>query len=108
MQSQSSSIDCGLIRELSSKLNCPQVLHGASGVLDQYIPDAIKSGIRKININTMLKVCFRDTIARSLKDSPNMDMLEAWSIGTDAVAECVRNRIRCFNATNQADLFRMN
>lgn len=108
MESQCSSIDCGLIRELSIKLNCPQVLHGASGVLDKYLPDAIDSGIRKININTMLKVCFRDTVARSLKDSPNMDMLEAWTIGTEAVTECVRNRIRCFNATNRADAFRMN
>lgn len=107
MQSQSSSIDCGLIRELSTKLSCPQVLHGASGVLDKYLPDAIYSGIRKININTMLKVCFRDTISQSLKDSPNMDMLEAWSIGMDAVSARVRNRIRCFNASNQADVFRL-
>ena len=55
----------------------------------------------------MLKVCFRDTILQSLKDSPNMDMLEAWSIGMDAVSACVRNRIRCFNASNQADVFRL-
>jgi len=107
MQSQSSSIDCRLIKELSTKLNCPQVLHGASGVLDQYLPDAIASGIRKININTMLKVCFRDTVARCLKHSPNIDMLEAWSIGMDAVSACVRSRIRCFNASNQADVFRL-
>ncbi len=37
MQNQSSSIDCGLIKELSTKLSCPQVLHGASGVLDEYL-----------------------------------------------------------------------
>ncbi len=107
MQNQSSSIDCGLIKELSTKLSCPQVLHGASGVLDEYLPEAIKSGIRKININTMLKVCFRDTVAKSISDTPDIDMLSAWAIGTNAVSECVRNRIRCFNASGQADTFRL-
>lgn len=102
MQSQDSSVDCDLIRSLSSSLSIPQVLHGASGVVDECIPDAIASGIRKININTMLQVHFKNTVAQAVTQNPGIGMLDAWSRGMDAVSNCVRGRIQCFNSSNQA------
>lgn len=102
MQSQNSSIDCELIKELSTKLNRPQVLHGASGVRDEFYPEAIRGGIRKININTMLQVRFRNAVSKTLNDTPDIGMLSAWTTGMQAVYECVRERIRCFKASNKA------
>ena len=38
----------------------PLVLHGASGVSDEEVKGAIKSGIAKINVNTALRKAFKD------------------------------------------------
>jgi len=45
------------------------VLHGGSGVKDDDIKKAIKLGITKINVNTELRMAWRDGLKQSLKSS---------------------------------------
>ncbi len=46
------------------------VLHGGSGISDEDIKKAIKGGIVKINVNTELRIVWRETLERSLKKFP--------------------------------------
>lgn len=46
------------------------VLHGGSGVYDDDIKEAIKSGIAKININTELRVAYAGGLEKEMREHP--------------------------------------
>lgn len=48
-------LDIERIAELRSALNIPLVLHGGSGIVEDYITRGIKAGIAKINVGTELR-----------------------------------------------------
>lgn len=48
-------LDIERIAELESALKIPLVLHGGSGIVEEYITKGIKAGIAKINVGTELR-----------------------------------------------------
>ena len=60
-------IDFGRLLKIRKSVKIPLVLHGGSGVKNQEIKRAIKSGIRIINIDTDLRIAFTKTLAKTLK-----------------------------------------
>ena len=66
-----SKLDFELIKELAAAVPAPLVLHGSSGVSDPDIQEAIRAGMRKVNIATHLNNVFtasvRETLAADLK-----------------------------------------
>jgi fructose-bisphosphate aldolase, class II len=51
---QTAALDLNLVTQLRDAVPVPLVLHGASGVLDATLRDAVRSGISKVNIATRL------------------------------------------------------
>lgn len=59
-------LDIARLREIRKRVSVPLVLHGASGLPDRMIRDAIRAGVCKFNVNTEVRAAFFSAIARSL------------------------------------------
>lgn len=59
-------LDIPLIRGLARKLEVPLVLHGSSGVPDETLAAAVRAGIVKINVGTILNVAFTRAVRECL------------------------------------------
>lgn len=79
------------------------VLHGGSGIPDEDIKKAVSLGIRKININTELRVAFtgalKDYFAKNPDETTPYKYLEA---PIDAMQKVVENKIRVFGSQGKA------
>lgn len=64
MKEKSAVLDLGLIGEIAAEVSVPLVLHGSSGVSVEQIGQAVKAGIRKVNIATEFNV----VLTQSIKD----------------------------------------
>lgn len=47
------------------------VLHGASGLPDKDIKDAIAHGVTNVHINTELRIAYHDALEKEIKDDPD-------------------------------------
>lgn len=56
------------LKKISSRVKIPLVLHGGSGIEFEYLLEAVKNGITKINIGTEI----RQTYERSLKEKEDI------------------------------------
>ena len=78
------------------------VLHGGSGIPSGDIRMAIKWGIVKININTELRVAYKDALKQELKESPKettpYKILEP---SFQAVKKVVEGKITLFGSNNK-------
>src|SRR4030042_2564626 len=56
------------LEEINKRINAFLVLHGGSGIPDASIKKAIKLGIVKININTELRMAWKQGLVKALRD----------------------------------------
>lgn len=81
------------------------VLHGGSGIPDEDIKEAIKLGIVKININTELRVAYKEALDIELKEKPSettpYKILEP---SFEAVKKVVKEKIKLFDSKNKIQL----
>ncbi len=77
------------------------VLHGGSGIPDQQIQDAIANGIRKININTELRLAFHDTLKQTLDTTDETTPYKYFGPAMDAMGKVVESKITLFNSSNK-------
>jgi len=79
------------------------VLHGGSGIFDDDIKKAVKRGIVKININTEIRVAYKEALSEELKEAPRettpYKILEP---SFEAVREVVKEKIKLFGSRNKA------
>jgi len=68
--SEEQGIDFERVENISHSVNKFLVLHGGSGVSEEQIRKAIELGIVKININTELRLIWRNCIEKKLKENP--------------------------------------
>ncbi|HEY0168204.1 MAG TPA: class II fructose-bisphosphate aldolase [Jatrophihabitans sp.] len=73
MTERTASLDFELITRIGEAVPVPLVLHGSSGVTDADLRTAVRSGIVKVNIGTILNVAFTDAIRRALTDDSLVD-----------------------------------
>lgn len=65
----SARLDIQRLKEINSALRIPLVLHGGSGIQVNYIQEAIKNGISKINIGTNI----RQPYVKTLQETGNVN-----------------------------------
>jgi len=102
MKTAGASLNQDLLKQLHSQIQVPLVLHGASGVIDAHIKDALANGIRKINVNTGLKVALKDYLSNRLIDSPESDLLDDFGMGMGAITDAVIKKMRLFGSSHKA------
>lgn len=105
-------IDIDLLREIKARLGGTvpagrQVflsLHGGSGIPDNQISAAIGVGIQKVNVNTELRIAFRDKLKEVL-DRPNEDEVAIYKIMPEAITAMqtiVESKIKLFGSAGKA------
>lgn len=72
MAERTASLDLDLIGRLRHSVHVPLVLHGSSGVPDETIVQAIRSGITKVNVSTHLNRYFTDAVRLQLAEHPEV------------------------------------
>lgn len=102
MKSAAASLNQDLLKTLHRQIPVPLVLHGASGVVHEHISEAVVNGIRKINVNTGLKVVLKDLLTSHLRNSPDSDLLADLEAGMDAVTASITERMRLFGSSQKA------
>ncbi len=78
------------------------VLHGGSGIPDEQIRDAIANGIRKINVNTELRLAFHDTLKNTLDATDETTPYKYLAPAMDAMGKVVDNKITLFGSAGKA------
>jgi len=71
MVEKSAALDLGLVRRLHAVVPVPLVLHGSSGVPDDVLAEAARSGMVKINIGTALNVAYTAAIRMWISRNPH-------------------------------------
>jgi ketose-bisphosphate aldolase len=78
------------------------VLHGGSGISDEDIKKSIELGIVKINVNTELRVAYKEALQEELKERPQettpYKILEP---SFEAVKKVVEEKIKLFGSENK-------
>lgn len=72
MVDRTADLDLGLIATLAETLPVPLVLHGSSGVTDAMLVEAVRAGMVKINIGTMLNVAWTGAVRQVLDADPDL------------------------------------
>jgi len=96
-------LDIDLLRQLNEVSDVNISLHGGSGTPGHYFQEAARVGVEKVNINSDLRIAFRTTLERVLKENPNQYavmklMPEVWA----AVREVVEDKIDTFGSAGKA------
>ncbi len=91
-------LDFPRLREIRDAVgDTPLVLHGGSGVPDELLQEAIRSGIAKINFGTELKNAFTLAVRKSLSESGEIDLRKTFAPAIAAVQEVSKTKIRICN-----------
>jgi len=88
-------LNINLLKELRAHLDCFLVLHGGSGTNTRDIKQAIKNGIIKININTELRIAWKQALRKELKKK-TIKPYEIYPNVIEAVQEKVEEKIKLF------------
>lgn len=97
MTERTAAVDLELIERISARVPVPLVLHGSSGVPDDALVAAIRSGMRKINVSTQLNKVFTAAVRERLGADPGLvDSRKYLGAGREAMTGEVERLIRLF------------
>jgi fructose-bisphosphate aldolase class II len=98
-------LDIPLLREIRDAITCNISLHGGSGTPGHYFADAVEIGVSKININSDMRVAYRNTLEKVLADNPN-EFAVVKIIGKviDTVQAVVEEKIDLFKSAGKAQI----
>lgn len=97
------NLDIKRLTEIKKETNAFLVLHGGSGISENEIRQAIKAGICKININTEIRVEWKNSLRRALAE--NEDEFKPYKILPAVIASIknkVEEKIKLFGSANKA------
>ncbi len=81
-------IELDVIREVKDVVGIPLVMHGGTGVPPDIVKQAVKLGIRKINIDTQIRMAFERAIREIMSEKWNKyiaEMEETLELGEEAM-----------------------
>ncbi len=113
LEGRKARLDLALVKELASRIPVPLVLHGGTGIDEGDLRQAIGLGISKINVGTVLRRTFINSLREFLsrRDVDRLDPGEVTSTGGQedllaaaraAVASEVRKLMEVFGSTHRA------
>ncbi len=96
-------LDIDRLKEINEVVSIPLVLHGASGVPEESVKQAVRHGICKINVSTELKIAFVKEIRKYLEENPSANDPRSYlTPGKKAIKEIVMYKIKICNSKNRA------
>jgi fructose-bisphosphate aldolase class II/tagatose 1,6-diphosphate aldolase GatY/KbaY len=85
-------LDLERLRHIAALTAVPLVLHGASGLLDEDLVDAVDAGVAKVNINTELRRAYLGSLGAAL-DERDDDIRRLQRGAISAMTEVATDRI---------------
>ncbi|MBF7081496.1 class II fructose-1,6-bisphosphate aldolase [Desulfallas sp. Bu1-1] len=96
-------LDFARLEKIRSLVNIPIVLHGSSGVPGDAIREAIRLGVRKVNIDTNIREAFVDRCREIIAAYPDeIDPRKILGPAREAAVELIREKIRLFGSSGKA------
>jgi fructose-bisphosphate aldolase class II len=94
-----------LLKEIRAALDCNISLHGGSGTPGHYFLEAVKIGVTKININSDMRIAYRETLEKVLDENKTeYAVVKLMDQVIEAVQKVVEKKIDTFNSTGKARL----
>jgi fructose-bisphosphate aldolase class II len=92
-------LDFERLAALRARVSVPLVLHGASGISDDDLRRCIRLGVRKINVNTEVRIALFDSLAESLaRGVPGYDLTRLFGNAIDAMQRVVEQKLTVFSS----------
>lgn len=96
-------LDLELLQRVRDAIPCQISLHGGSGTPLHYFEDAARIGVSKININSDMRVAFRDTLEKVLADNPTeYAVVKLMPTVYQAVQAVIEEKINAFGSAGKA------
>ena len=93
------NIDIERLRRINEASGCLLSLHGASGLPDDQVKEAIQNGIVKVNINTELRLAFKEELTKVLAGSPDeAAMYKIEKPVVESIQKVVEQKIEVFGS----------
>ena len=115
LENKKADLDFDLIKALRKKVKVPLVLHGGTGISAENLKEAIRLGMCKVNVGTVMKRAYLKSI-RSYLDNHEVDKMDPHDIigrggeldmlsgARKAISDEIVEFIRIFGSENQAHL----
>ena len=96
-------LDLELLGKVREAIPCQISLHGGSGTPLHYFEEAAKIGVSKININSDMRVAFRETLEKVLRENPDeYAVVKLMPEVFEAVQKVVEEKIDAFGSADKA------
>lgn len=96
-------LDLELLQRIRDAIDCQISLHGGSGTPLHYFEQAAKIGVSKININSDMRVAFRETLVKVLDEHPDeYAVVKLMPEVYGAVQAVVEEKIQAFGSAGKA------
>ena len=92
------------VSEIKKVVDCPLVLHGASGLTEEDVKECVERGMCKVNFATELRVAYTDACKKLYAEKPDtFDPKKFGTVAMDAVKELVKNRMTMCGCNGKAE-----
>ncbi|MCF7914913.1 MAG: class II fructose-bisphosphate aldolase [Spirochaetaceae bacterium] len=106
MQDQEANIHFEIVDGISAAVEAPLVLHGSSGVTDGELRRIINTKFAKINIGTVLRKTFINSIRETLASQPDLKAHDKLlQLSSAAVVDKVKEKIRILKSDGKVSLY---
>ncbi len=96
-------LDFSRLEKIKSLVKIPIVLHGSSGVPEEAIREAIRLGVRKVNIDTNIREAFVKGIKEIISQNPHeIDPRKILGPAKKAMTGIIQEKIRLFGSSGKA------
>lgn len=96
-------LDLDLLRQVRDAIGCQISLHGGSGTPGHFFEEAARIGVSKVNINSDMRIAFRDTLEKVLRENPHeYAVMKLMPEVIDAIAAVVEGKIQLFGSAGKA------
>jgi len=96
-------LDFARLEKIKNLVKIPIVLHGSSGVPDDAIRQAIKLGVRKVNIDTNIREAFVRGVREIIEANPKeIDPRKILGPAKKAMTAIIQEKIRLFGSSGKA------
>jgi len=96
-------LDLTLLAQIRSAIDCNISLHGGSGTPGHYFKNAAVIGVTKININSDMRIAYRKTLEKVLKEHPDeYAVIKLMDEVIGAVQGVVEDKIDMFGSAGHA------
>jgi fructose-bisphosphate aldolase, class II len=96
-------LDLELLQRIRDAIGCNISLHGGSDTPGHYFIEAVKIGVSKININSDMRLAYRDTLEKVLADNKTeYAVVKLMGTVIEAVQEVVESKLDTFNSSGKA------